>query len=199
MRPRREPPCTRPPESRRAGQRTTGSTEAATAAFLDNLGGRPACPHSRWGTSRSVRLVTVLVALGGLLGAACTGGDTGAATPVLGWYINPDNGGQAELAAACSAASGGRYRISVSPLPNDASGQREQLVRRLAAKDRSIDLMSLDPPFVAEFAEAGFLRPFTAGEAAGLTAGVLSGPVEGATWDGRLVVAPFWANSQLLW
>ena len=30
--------------------------------------------------------------------------------------------------------------------------------------------MSLDPPFVAEFAEAGFLRPFTTAEAAGLTA-----------------------------
>jgi len=59
--------------------------------------------------------------------------------------------------------------------------------------------MSLDPPFVAEFAEAGFLRPFSAGEAAGFTAGVLSGPVEGATWNGRLVAAPFWANSQLLW
>jgi multiple sugar transport system substrate-binding protein len=59
--------------------------------------------------------------------------------------------------------------------------------------------MSLDPPFVAEFAEAGFLRPFTAQEAAGLTAGVLSGPVEGATWNGRLMAAPFWANSQLLW
>jgi multiple sugar transport system substrate-binding protein len=152
------------------------------------------------GTSRTVRLATVLAILGGLLGAgACAGGDTGAATPVLGWYINPDNGGQAELAAACSAASGGRYRITVSTLPNDASGQREQLVRRLAAKDRSIALMSLDPPFVAEFAEAGFLRPFTPDEAAGFTAGVLDGPVEGATWNGRLVAAPFWANSQLLW
>ena len=28
---------------------------------------------------------------------------------------------------------------------------------------------------------------------------MLAGPVEGATWDGRLVAAPFWANSQLLW
>jgi multiple sugar transport system substrate-binding protein len=137
---------------------------------------------------------------------ACDQGRSGAATPDLGWYVNPDNGGQAELAAACSAASGGRFHISVSTLPNDASGQREQLVRRLAAKDRSIDLMSLDPPFVAEFAEAGFLRTFTGvrgtapgGVAAGLTAGVLSGAVEGATWNGRLVAVPFWANSQLLW
>lgn len=135
--------------------------------------------------------------LGLLLGACSSPTDGG--VPTLGWYINPDNGGQAELAAACSAASGGRYRITVSILPNDASGQREQLVRRLAAKDRSIALMSLDPPFVAEFARAGFLRPFTAEEAAGFTAGVLTGPVEGATWNGRLVAAPFWANSQLLW
>jgi multiple sugar transport system substrate-binding protein len=118
---------------------------------------------------------------------------------VLGWYINPDNGGQAELAATCTAAAGGRYRITVSTLPNDASAQREQLVRRLAAKDRSIAIMSLDPPFVAEFAEAGFLRPFEADEAVGLSTGVLSGPVEGATWHGRLVAAPFYANSQLLW
>ena len=82
---------------------------------------------------------------------ACGGGGGAGAAPVLGWYVNPDNGGQAELAAACTGASGGRYRITVSTLPNDASGQREQLVRRLAAKDRSIALMSLDPPFVAEF------------------------------------------------
>ncbi|HYZ01345.1 MAG TPA: ABC transporter substrate-binding protein, partial [Candidatus Binatia bacterium] len=75
--------------------------------------------------------------LGGLLGlGACDRGDTGAATPVLGWYVNPDNGGQAELAAACTQAAGGRYRIAVSTLPTGASGQREQLVRRLAAKDR---------------------------------------------------------------
>lgn len=99
----------------------------------------------------------------------------------------------------CTRAAGGRYRITTSTLPNDASGQREQLVRRLAAKDRSIAIMSLDPPFVAEFAEGGFLRPFTPEEAAGFTAGVLTGPVEGATWQGRLVAAPFWANSQLLW
>jgi len=140
----------------------------------------------------------MIVLLGGLLGA-CGGGGGATAAPALGWYVNPDNGGQAELAEACTAASGGRYRITVSKLPNDASGQREQLVRRLAARDRSIALMSLDPPFVAEFAEAGFLRPFTAAEAPALTDGVLAGAVDGATWDGRLVAAPFWANSQLLW
>ena len=129
--------------------------------------------------------------------AACGGG--GSSVPTLNWYINPDNGGQAELAAKCSAASNGAFRIQTSVLPNDATGQREQLVRRLAAKDASIDLMSLDPPFIPEFAEAGFLRPYTDAEARELTAGALTGPIESGTWDGRLMGAPFWANTQLLW
>lgn len=141
--------------------------------------------------SVSVAAALILVVVG-----AC-GGESG--PPTLNWYINPDNGGQAELAAKCTAAANGAYRIKTSILPNDATAQREQLVRRLAAKDSSIDLMSLDPPFVPEFAEAGFLRPFTDAEAQELTAGVLSGPVESARWDGRLVAAPFWANTQLLW
>jgi multiple sugar transport system substrate-binding protein len=129
--------------------------------------------------------------------AACGGDDSGIAT--LNWYINPDNGGQAELAAKCSAASNGAFRINTSVLPNDATSQREQLVRRLAAKDSSIDLMSLDPPFIPEFAAAGFLRPYSDAEAQELTAGALSGPIESGTWDGKLMGAPFWANTQLLW
>jgi len=128
---------------------------------------------------------------------ACGGGGSGVAT--LNWYINPDNGGQKELAAKCTAAFNGAYRIVTSVLPNDATAQREQLVRRLAAKDSSIDLMSLDPPFIPEFASAGFLRPFSDAEARDLTAGALSGPIESGMWDGRLMGAPFWANTQLLW
>jgi len=132
-----------------------------------------------------------------LAAAACRPAPTG--PPVLTWYANPDNGGQARLATRCAAESGGRYRIRVEDLPRDATQQREQLVRRLAARDASIDLMSLDLPFVAELAAAGFLRPFGEGEAAPLAAGVLPAPLAAATWSGRLVAAPFVANTQLLW
>ena len=145
---------------------------------------------------RRVPAAVALLVLASVM-AACGGGGSG--VPTLNWYINPDNGGQAELAAKCTAASNGAYRIQTSVLPNDATSQREQLVRRLAAKDASIDLMSLDPPFIPEFAEAGFLRTFTEAEARELTAGVLSGPIESSTWNGKLVAAPFWANTQLLW
>jgi multiple sugar transport system substrate-binding protein len=120
-------------------------------------------------------------------------------TPNLNWYINPDNGGQSRLAKKCADASNGAYQVTIQTLPNDASSQREQLVRRLAAKDSSIDVMSLDPPFVAEFANAGFLRPFSKEDESTFTDDVLKGPLETASWNNQMVAAPFWANTQLLW
>ena len=126
--------------------------------------------------------------------------DAERATPTLVWYINPDNGGQRRLAERCGRESNGAYVIVTQLLPNEADAQREQLVRRLAASDRSIDLISLDQPFVAEFANAGYLRPITdPQDVKVLTEGVLKGPLETARWKGQLVAAPFWANTQLLW
>jgi len=133
-----------------------------------------------------------------LLVAAC--GERPGGTPVLTWYINPDNGGQGRLAEKCTTEAHGAYRIELQMLPSTADAQREQLVRRLAGRDRSIDLMSLDPPFVAEFANAGFLREITRDEdVASLTEDVLQAPRQTAYWDGKLVAVPLWANTQLLW
>ncbi len=138
---------------------------------------------------------TLAVVLGGSL-AAC-GSATG--PPVLTWFINPDAGGQAVIAEDCTAKSGGAYRIDVSTLPRDASSQREQLARRLAANDSGIDLMSLDPPFIAELAEPGFLAPVPADVAERVSQNVVKGALAGATWRDELVAVPFWANTQLLW
>jgi len=128
---------------------------------------------------------------------ACSGGDDG--PPVLTWYTNPDAGGQAAIAARCTEAADGRYRIVTSGLPSEASAQREQLARRLAANDSSIDLMSLDPPFIPELAEPGFLAPVPEDVAAEVSADVVEGALAGAPWKDELVTAPFWANTQLLW
>ena len=153
------------------------------------------------GSLRSVRRPWVIAVLAVAVAAlgACSSEDDGGSV-ALTWYINPDNGGQRTLAAECSDASEGAYRITTQILPNEADAQREQLVRRLAAGDTSVDLMSLDPPFVAEFANAGYLEPITdEQDVADLTEGVLEGPLETASWDGQLVATPFWANTQLLW
>ncbi len=147
---------------------------------------------------RRARALAVLVAAGLVAPlAACGPGDDG--TPELTWYINPDNGGQADIAAACTEAAGGAYRITTELLPRDAASQREQLARRLAAKDSSIDIMSLDPVFIAEFAEADFLAPVPDDVAQATTQDVVQGAIDASTWKDELVAIPFWANTQLLW
>ena len=146
--------------------------------------------------SRRLRLAALAVVL---VAAGCAREDEGG-TARLTWYINPDNGGQRTLAKECSKQSDGAYTITTQILPNEADAQREQLVRRLAAGDASVDLMSLDPPFVAEFANAGYLKAITDdADVDELTDGVLDAPLETATWKGKLVATPFWANTQLLW
>ncbi|MDU0346797.1 extracellular solute-binding protein [Microbacterium sp. KSW2-29] len=145
---------------------------------------------------RTVRRIVAgasALALAGTLGA-CAADD---GVPTLTWYINPDDGGQAEIAASCTEAANGAYRIETSLLPRDAASQREQLARRLAASDRSLDIMSLDPPFIPELAEPGFLAPVPADLQN--TDGVVQGAVQSASWNGELVTVPFWANTQLLW
>ncbi len=144
--------------------------------------------------SKGIVAATVLGMSAGL--AACSPGDS---TPVLTWYTNPDDGGQAEIAQECTEQADGAYRIEVSGLPRAAAAQREQLARRLAARDSSIDLMSLDPPFIPEFANAGFLAPVPDEVADAVSEDVVQGALAGASWDDELVTVPFWANTQLLW
>lgn len=149
--------------------------------------------HARW--RRALAAGVAAAALAGLAG--CGGAPAG--PPILNWYINPDDGGQEEIARRCTEASGGAYRIVTSQLPRQSSEQRQQLIRRLAANDASIDIMSIDPPYIPEFAEAGFLAPVPPGVAQRTSAGVVNAAVEGASWRGKLVTVPFWANTQLLW
>src|SRR4051812_17495597 len=145
--------------------------------------------------SRGLALIAGLALIVPL--AACA--SEGSGPPVLTWYINPDDGGQADIAADCTKSADGAYRIETSVLPRDASAQREQLARRLAAKDASIDIMSLDPPFIPELAEPGFLAPIPDDVAQRVSENVVQGALAGSTWGDKLVAVPFWANTQLLW
>jgi multiple sugar transport system substrate-binding protein len=161
---------------------------------LSNDGGRPFRARRRWRRALG-GAASALVLSSGL--AACGGGDGG--VPTLTWYTNPDSGGQAEIAKRCTEAAQGRYRIETSVLPRDSPSQREQLVRRLASEDSSIDLMSLDPPYIPEFAQANFLAPVPEDVASRVTQDTVQSAIDGSTWNDELVAIPFWANTQLLW
>jgi multiple sugar transport system substrate-binding protein len=143
------------------------------------------------------------VALAAALLAACGGsgasGNTGG-TPTLNWYIfHEPSGSFAAAAADCSAASGGEYTIQIRELPAAADGQREQLVRRSAAKDSSLDILGLDVVWEAEFAEAGWIQPWTGDRRRQVEQDAVKAALDTATWKGQLVAAPFNSNTQLLW
>ena len=133
-----------------------------------------------------------------LLLAACSQEETG--PPTLRWYVFDEPSGAFQAAArSCSDGSRGSYTIELTPLPADADQQREQLVRRLAAGDGDIDIIGMDVIWTAEFAEAGWILPWTEGMAQRVLAGRLAAPVESAIYKGRLWGAPFTTNAQLLW
>lgn len=134
-----------------------------------------------------------------LLLAGCgRGGETG--PPTLRWYVFKEpSGAFAQAARDCSAASGGRYRIALADLPSDADQQREQLVRRLAARDPDLDLIGMDVIWTAELAAAGWIRPWPPARAERVRAGRLAGPLASASYRGRLWGVPFTSNAQLLW
>jgi multiple sugar transport system substrate-binding protein len=144
----------------------------------------------------------LLVALAALLLAACggTSGESAGGAPTLNWYIGPEYSGSFVAAAKdCSAASGGEYNIAIQTLPTAADDQREQLVRRSAAKDDSLDILGLDVVWEAEFAEAGWIVPFTGERRRQVERDAVTAALETATWKGHLVAAPFNSNTQLLW
>ncbi|MDN5744669.1 MAG: extracellular solute-binding protein [Nocardioidaceae bacterium] len=130
--------------------------------------------------------------------AAC-----GSGKPVLNWYVNPDGVDVLEqYAAKCSTAD---YDIEVRELPGSATEQRTQLARRLAAKDSSTDLMNIDPIFVAEFANAGWLNEVEGELADKIAQGAegegnyLTGAANTVTWEDKAYAIPLWANTQVLW
>jgi multiple sugar transport system substrate-binding protein len=145
----------------------------------------------------------LMVGLAATLLAACGGAASGQAaggTPTLNWYIFHDVSGSFPAdAAACSAASNGEYRIQIRELPSAADGQREQLVRRSAAKDSSLDILGLDVVWEAEFAEAGWIQPWTGQRRRQVEQDAVKAALDTATWKGQLVAAPFNSNTQLLW
>jgi multiple sugar transport system substrate-binding protein len=142
-----------------------------------------------------VALVGVLLAG---VAVACGGGESG--PPVINWYAFDEPGGSFDAAAEdCTEQADGRYRIEVNDLPADANQQREQLVRRLAADDSSIDLMGMDVIWTAEFANAGWILPFDDRLARQVTDGTIDTIVDSVRFDDRIYAAPFTSNTQLLW
>jgi multiple sugar transport system substrate-binding protein len=126
--------------------------------------------------------------------AAC-GSDGGMQINV---YYAPEENFQSVI-DRCNDEAGGRYEIVYRKLPRDADGQREQMVRRLAAGDTDLDVLGLDVTWVPEFAEAEWLEEWTGSNKEQAEEDVLEGPLTTAQWNDKLYAATKNTNVQLLW
>ncbi|MBB5807754.1 multiple sugar transport system substrate-binding protein [Saccharothrix ecbatanensis] len=126
--------------------------------------------------------------------AGCGSGDGGITINV---YKYPQENFQT-IVDNCNASADG-YRIVYHKLPREADGQREQMVRRLAAEDTGMDVLGLDVTWTAELAKAGWIKEFTGQAKSHVEDGTLETPLETARYEGRLYGAPDNTNVQLLW
>ncbi|UPK74158.1 extracellular solute-binding protein [Nocardioidaceae bacterium SCSIO 66511] len=154
--------------------------------------------------TRGRRRRAIAIAIGATLAASALSGcaqvfGVAGEDNTLTWWVNPD-GVETQKALAEECSKGKPYDIDVQQLPTDATQQRVQLARRLAADDSTIDLMNIDPPFMSELANAGYLAEVPEDLADAATGSdVLQGVAETVTWDDKIYGIPQWANTQVLW
>lgn len=130
--------------------------------------------------------------------AGCGSSSGGPTT--INWYVFPEPSGSfAAAAQKCSQDSHGAYKININNLSTSSDQQRVSLVRRLAAKDSSIDILAMDVDWTAEFATAKWLKPVPSSLAQQIKSVDLPGPVQTATWQHKIYAVPINSNTELLW
>ena len=157
--------------------------------------GRRARPRFRVVTAAGVAAL-----LASALLAACGTSSASTGPVTLNFYFYPDGSGATQQSIDnCNKQSGGKYTISYQQLPAAADGQRQQMVRRLAAHDNTMDILGLDVTWEAEFAQAGWVEPWTGANKAAAENGTLPAALNTAMWKGKLYAVPDNSNTQLLW
>ncbi len=144
----------------------------------------------------------VCLAVAGMATAAAVLGGCGSSSgpPQIKFFVAIQPGGTIEATSErCTKEAHGRYTIKPELLPNDATQAREQLVRRLGAKDPSIDVIGLDVIRTGEFANAGWIEPWKGKLKREATEEVFPSVVKTATFQKQLYAAPFNTNTQVLW
>ena len=145
---------------------------------------------------------SLLVALAAVLLAACGGASAatnGGGTPTLNWYIfhEPSTASPPprRVARPPPAAS--------TPSRSGAAGGRRRPARAAGPAQRGqgqlLDILGLDVVWEAEFAEAGWIQPWTGARRQQVERDAVKAALDTATWKGQLVAAPFNSNTQLLW
>jgi multiple sugar transport system substrate-binding protein len=146
-------------------------------------------------TRRAAAAIALVLAT---LLAACDVGTDDGGVPTINLYYAPEQSLQ-RVIDDCNTQATKRYRIAYRVLPRGADDQRVQMVRRLAAEDRGMDVLGLDITWTQEFASAAWILEWTGNARVQAERGTLAGPLESARYNGKLYAAPKNTNVQLLW
>src|SRR4051794_24017785 len=145
-------------------------------------------------------LATCLASVAMAVLVGCGGGSGSGGSRQVNWYVfNEPGGGYDAAVANCNKQNAGKFKINYVKLPTDADQQRELIVRRLAAKDSDIGVIGMDVNWTAEFAEAGWIDPWTGANQAAATQDRIPALLQAAKYKNQIWVAPFTTNTQLLW
>jgi multiple sugar transport system substrate-binding protein len=146
---------------------------------------------------RSPGRTAALLGAGAMLTGLVAGCGSGGGLKINVYYA-PEDSFQ-KVVDTCTKAANGRYEIVYNKLQRGSDDQRLQMARRLAAGDTAMDVLGLDVTWVSEFAEAGWVEEWKDQNKTEASQDVLQGPLETATYNGKLYAAPKNTNIQLLW
>jgi multiple sugar transport system substrate-binding protein len=146
--------------------------------------------RSRW--SVGLAAASVVVALGA---AACGGGSGGggASTKISG--TGPSGTLQAQIDIWNKAHP--KEKATLIELPEEADSQRQQMVTNLSAKSSRYDILNVDVVWTPEFAKHGWIVPLDKSQFQ--LDKYLKGPVDSATFEGKLYAAPYVTDGGLLY
>lgn len=149
-------------------------------------------------------LLGALVVLAAALISAGCGGSADSAdangVPVLNFMTSRDQTGTDDkVFAYCAKRSGGKYRIEGVPVGPSTDQAREQITRRLAAGDKTIDILNLDVIWTAEFSDAGWLVDLTDRMTPELRSTFVAAPLNSAFYKDRYWGVPAATDVSLLY
>lgn len=90
-------------------------------------------------------------------------------------------------------------QVEFVKLSNDASEAHDQIVTQLAGGSKNLDIVNLDIVWIAEFAEAGWLKPLDDLFSEEMQSDFIEGQVEAMNYDDNIWAVPWLNDTHPMW
>ena len=110
------------------------------------------------------------------------------------WFAGRDTTGYTPQQVEAFNARNTGIRINYQEQGANTTDLHDKFVTVATAQDSTVDIISMDVPFVPEFAAAGWTIPVEDVLPPEERSAFFPGTIEGATWDGQLYAVPWFNN-----